>query len=407
LTTIKTDTSSRLALFNNVQFIYELNLAELELFSFGLPFHKSSDMREFRLLNSRESILDILKQRTAYFEIVDEDESDYAIISRKNRTRSVNQYLTHWIYPYKGKFHPQMIRALLNIIGLRPGDTLFEPFCGSGTAVLEALLLGINSVAIDVSPLCVLQTRVKSESYKVIERIVKYKERLIIESRNDLFSNSHKYVDLIEKSVELKDVAEFFLLSRMLSISDHTRRGRDYQIALAKNIQSMIMSVQDLAELKAELGLIFGSTDTHIGDARSTGYPDNSFDGIITSPPYSIALDYVANDAHAISALGYDTEIVRDAYIGVRGNGSNRVEMYNSDMSEVFSEMRRVLKPGKRAVIIIGNATFQGREIDSVGFTIAGMQNVGFMLEHNINKIIFGLYNVMKQENILIFNKPI
>ena len=45
--------------------------------------------------------------------------SRYADIQKASVTRSINQYLTHWFYPYKGKFHPQMIRALANILKVR------------------------------------------------------------------------------------------------------------------------------------------------------------------------------------------------------------------------------------------------------------------------------------------------
>jgi hypothetical protein len=67
--------------------------------------------------------------------------------------------------------------------------------------------------------------------------------------------------------------------------------------------------------------------------------------------------------------------------------------------------MYRVLKPNKYAVIVIGNATYQGKEVKTTEFTIDYMESFGFKLVKNINKIIFGLYNVMKKENILIFRK--
>jgi len=67
--------------------------------------------------------------------------------------------------------------------------------------------------------------------------------------------------------------------------------------------------------------------------------------------------------------------------------------------------MHRVLKSNKYAVIVIGNATYQGKEVKTVEFTINYMEGLGFKLVKNINKIIFGLYNVMKKENILVFKK--
>jgi hypothetical protein len=167
----------KLVLFDNVQFIYELALAQLELYALDVDFEVKNGLREFKLL--RSSNIDNVIKRTAYFKIVDGRYTDYFYIIQKNVTRSVNQYLTHWIYPYKGKFHPQMIRALLNIIGLKENDTVLDPFVGSGTTAVEAMLLGINCIGIDVSPLCVLQSRVKTESLEVIKEIENMKEFVV------------------------------------------------------------------------------------------------------------------------------------------------------------------------------------------------------------------------------------
>jgi len=172
------DLKDDLVLLDNVQFIYELSLAELELKSFGVDFEVTNGLREFKILNKSEEIKNIIKKKGSYFKSVDGELTDYFYIIQKNQTRSVNQYLTHWIYPYKGKFHPQMIRALLNIIGLKEGDTVFEPFSGSGTTALEAQLLGINFIGIDISPLCVIQGRVKTESIYVLNKILEIKEEV-------------------------------------------------------------------------------------------------------------------------------------------------------------------------------------------------------------------------------------
>ena len=126
-----------LILLDNVQFIYELSLAELELKAFGIDFEVTNGLREFKLLNKSNELNELIKRKGAYYKTIDGEFTDYFYIIQKNQTRSVNQYLTHWIYPYKGKFHPQMIRALLNIIGLKEGNTVFEPFSGSGTRRLK------------------------------------------------------------------------------------------------------------------------------------------------------------------------------------------------------------------------------------------------------------------------------
>jgi len=167
----------------------------------------------------------------------------------------------------------------------------------------------------------------------------------------------------------------------------------------------MVASVKNFIEIKERLSLKLGDVKSEIGDSRDVKLIDNSIDGIITSPPYSIALDYVQNDTHSLRDLGYDVPKMRNDFIGVRGTGRSKVELYNADMKKSYSEMHRVLKLNKYAVIVIGNATYQGKEVKTVEFTIEYMENIGFRLVKNINKIIFGLYNVMKKENILIFKK--
>jgi len=47
-------------------------------------------------------------------------------------------YATHGLFPYRGKFHPQLIKSILNILKIKPGDIVLDPMCGSGTLNIEA-----------------------------------------------------------------------------------------------------------------------------------------------------------------------------------------------------------------------------------------------------------------------------
>lgn len=394
-----------LILLDNVQFIYELSLAELELKALGIDFEVTNGLREFRILNKSDESKELIRRKGSYYKTVDGQFTDYFQIIQKNQTRSVNQYLTHWIYPYKGKFHPQMIRALLNIIGLKEGDTVLDPFSGSGTTGLESQLLGINFIGIDISPLCVIQGRVKTESVYVMEDIKKIKDEILANIVPNLFQTNDNYYDFLDKLSKDERIKNFYILARLLAISDNSRRNRDFFNSFLKNVDLMLASLEDYIQIKEKLNLKLGNVKIEIGDSRNIKLPDNSVDGIITSPPYSIALDYVQNDIHSLKDLGYDVLKIRNDFIGVRGNGRSKVELYNEDMKKSYTEMYGVLKPNKYAVIVIGNATYQGEEIKTVEFTIEYMESLGFSLVQNINKIIFGLYNVMKKENILIFKK--
>ncbi|MBC7129668.1 hypothetical protein H5T51_00420, partial [Candidatus Bathyarchaeota archaeon] len=297
------------------------------------------------------------------------------------------------------------IRALLNIIGLDKGDTVLDPFIGSGTTAVEAQLLGINCVGIDISPLCVLQSRVKTESIQILPKILEWKEEILKEVGGNLFSLDNKGLDKTIESISDEKVRNFYLMAKLVAVSDNARRKKDFTKAFRKKLDLMISSVEDYVNIIKKLNLGVGEVDIKIGDSRNLPLGPNSVDGIVTSPPYSIALDYVSNDAHALRTLGYCLEELREEFIGVRGKGQKRIDLYNEDMKRSLEEMYRVLKPGKYAVIVIGNATYQGKEVKTVEFIIDYAKKIGFELVKNIDKIIFGLYNVMQKENILIFKK--
>lgn len=71
-------------------------------------------------------------------------------------------YLSHELHLYKGKFFPRLVRSLVNRYSPTDGDAvILDPFVGSGTLLLEAALLGHESVGLDVDPTSVLISREK------------------------------------------------------------------------------------------------------------------------------------------------------------------------------------------------------------------------------------------------------
>ena len=391
----------QLRLHDNVQFIYELVMAQRELVAAGIDFEVSEDLRVFEVQDGLDA--ERLLRRSAYFRSVGEELTDYHFIQQHNRTRSVNQYLTHWFYPYKGKFHPQMIRALLNITGLEPGDVVLDPFIGSGTTAVEAQLLGINCVGVDISPLCCLISRVKTGAWEILDEIEAAADYVApcadSNAQNRLFRGPD------EKELPDGPVKDFFDLAEMIARSDAARRRKELAEAFVRNRDKMLASVRDYADVRDKFALDFGEVSIREADARKLRLEDESVDGIITSPPYSIALNYVKNDAHALEAMGYDLEQISTEFIGVRGKGKKRFEVYNEDMRLAAMEMSRVMKPGAQCVVVIGNVTYQGEEIDTSGMFTAACREAGLELERTIDKIIFGLYNVMSREYILFFRK--
>jgi len=389
-----------LNLLPNVQFLYELHLARLELESFAPRAQIADDFRSFGVAD--DGALDAILKRAAYIGGVDgvdgggdnRIESDYAKLTRHNLTRAFNQYITHWFYPYKGKYHPQMIRALANILGLKAGDALLDPFIGSGTTAVEGALLNLRVIGFDVSPLCVLIGKVKTNAVHHLAAI----EKAYL--NEPLFAKQHDNADAHDFKHPVKS---FELLARMIATSDSARRSRDFDAMLIANREKMIQSVRLMRDACAEVGIQPKPADINQGDARRLPLADNSVDGIITSPPYSLALDYVENDAHSLQALGYDLAEIRDEFIGVRGRGGEKIDLYEQDMTEAYAEIARVLKPSGRAAIVIGDATVGGQKVRTTQHCIDTFARLGFKLQHHVDKLIYGLYNVMQRESILVF----
>ncbi len=90
-------------------------------------------------------------------------------------TESERTKHVHRLHPYKGKFIPQLVEYFLddhtdefkNQVYFHPGDIILDPFCGSGTTLVQANELGIHAIGIDVSAFNTLISNVKIKKYDI------------------------------------------------------------------------------------------------------------------------------------------------------------------------------------------------------------------------------------------------
>jgi len=85
------------------------------------------------------------------------------MLNGKKRRQST-RYSVHGLHEYKGKFNPQVVRGVLNILGVSERSLLLDPFCGSGTSLVEAAHMGITSIGVDLNPLAVYITNAKLQA---------------------------------------------------------------------------------------------------------------------------------------------------------------------------------------------------------------------------------------------------
>lgn len=356
-------------------------------------------------------------------------------------------YATHGLFPYRGKFHPQMIKGLINIMGLRPGDTVLDPMMGSGTVPVEACLMGIQSIGIDASPFCrfMAQTKIDtltmslnraSKALKNIDEVFAYFQKKIGPAsrgrRSRTGSSSRGYMSVMEsgaeyvtgkgrdqlagKERETSNTYNFLLLAYLDAAGYAERSERkspleqfgailERYLFVAEKIQRVLRGLED------ELGL----STVMEGNARSLQMENASIDGIVFSPPYSFAIDYLENDAFHLDYLGTDRDELREIMVGLRGrNLREKFELYKEDMHKILSECSRVLRKGRLCTIIVGTNSNQlskalGVPLDEVPglheILVEIARPYGLNLVRALSRSIVGISNTMRREYILLLQR--
>jgi hypothetical protein len=204
-------------------------------------------------------------------------------------------YATHSLFPYRGKFHPQLIKAIMNIIKIPEGGLLLDPMAGSGTALLEAQLIGINSIGIDVSPFCKLMGEAKSKALTINLNAF----RNLLEYHNELLSFLLKKLSkerFIEKSKgkrwrdsatdeEIGNLYDVILLA-FLDAVGYTRRqdSKTLNELFPEVLERYFYTIESSQKIQKRLKLKLGNLTYNTGSVCNLQLESESVDGIITSP---------------------------------------------------------------------------------------------------------------------------
>jgi len=284
-------------------------------------------------------------------------------------------YLAHYMHPYKGKFHPKMVRAFLNYVFPQPAGMVMDNFAGCGTLLVEATWMGLDSTGIEINPLSALMCNVKCDSLGIpIDELKKgidsylhdlgsnlvsyesqssgssllvppsYEKGTIEKRKNSLparvisvFSES-KTVDHVLvaheliKKVKNEKIRDFLLLALSGAISDLARRRKGKLLdVLQDRLRNLYLRIYIFSKLNQVMKIKLGKSRTYAADTRDmTMVKNESIDAIVNSPPYSTALDYIKNDYPQLALLEL-TDIPR---LETNMIGNPRFKIYSQSLLE-------------------------------------------------------------------------
>jgi len=280
------------------------------------------------------------------------------------------QYFTHTFHPYPARFIPQIPATFIKLF-TEEGDTVLDPMCGCGTALVEALLHNRNAIGNDLNPLAVLISKVKTTLISE-EEFRDFNEKLL----------SASGIEGIRKILwELKEEGnqKLYDFGRVaLSASIWSGKVGNIETVFRKKVSSMQREMLAMAKVVKSVPQIRVICE----DARRLGVQSGSVDLIITSPPYVNALDYHRMYKESMLWLDMDFSTFKKNEIGKHsrfsGNRFRLLSCYLGDMFRCMIEMNRVLKKGKFCVIVIGNSSIEHELIESHKFFIRMGAKIGF-----------------------------
>ena len=114
--------------------------------------------------------------------------------------RSKNDSLHRWL-KYKEGFSADLVKKLLNEFDIKQGDTVLDPFVGSGTTSLVCKMQGINSIGFDILPMSEISIKAKQS---VLDYDLAEIKRLISEIENlsmpENYNNRTPYITITDSA---------------------------------------------------------------------------------------------------------------------------------------------------------------------------------------------------------------
>lgn len=292
----------------------------------------------------------------------------------------------HTVAPYIGKMRPEIASWAIDAV-TKPGDLVFDPFCGSGTVLLEAWLKDRDVVGTDLNPYACLITKAKLNPYKeqkvakieailnsyshLANRYIQFIDLNEIPTWVREFYNPDTLKDLLAWVKVLKEKKDDFALACLLSLAHHQRPGflsypsshtvpylrtknfppekfpelYEYRAVLPRMLKKMTRVCKSLPKFD-----FTRKRSIHNKDASEIKIRRKA-DAIITSPPYMGQLDYARDNRLRLFLMGVNE------WNEINKLVSPSASRFIDQFGNCLNSWRKVLNHGGKLAIFVGTTT--------------------------------------------------
>jgi len=295
--------------------------------------------------------------------------------------QNFNHPIHNWFY-FKEGFSKELVEWLVEEFALK--GPIYDPFCGAGTTLLAAKEHGIEALGIDVSPLAVFVSNVKTRNY-CIEKLKSAYNALasekipLAESTSKVFRR-YFYSETLREICGLKSWLEklddektknFFMLALIDSsakVALVKKQGRSLRRIKRRKLpikkiflNKAFKMIRDLQHAK----LSDKEPSVFEADAR-TFVPERKANAIITSPPYLNKDEYTTAYKLELGLFFNYEKTKLNRYIGDSMNSLSKqyswlpleAQAYFCDMEKAIENMHKSINKSKLAFMVVGGGCF-------------------------------------------------
>jgi 16S rRNA G966 N2-methylase RsmD len=327
----------------------------------------------------------------------------------------------HGFHTYPARMHPVTAARLVRAVS-EAGATVLDPFCGSGTVLVEAMIAGRRAVGVDLNPLAVRLARMKTtpQDARSLETLVanahavadfansRRKRRAGATRRyppEDVATfDPHVLLELdslragiaqrVEDDPLEREALELVLSAILVKVSrrtsDTSAANATRRIAAGYTARLFVRKTEELARRLAELAAqlppqskparVMLDDATHLRTVAAS-----TVEAVVTSPPYVATYDYLVHHALRMRWLNLDARALDTGEMGarrryVRLDPAAARRAWQRELGAALRGLSRVCRKGARIALMMGDSAVRGQALRADAVLASVAPEAGFVL---------------------------